>query len=98
MAVMNAHTRIAVVLIFLMLAWGLAAQWAAPSTARAAPQRVAISGESVGTIIIRTGQRRLYLVTGPGQAISYPVGVGRAGKQWTGESFISSKRLRPAWA
>ncbi len=95
---MNAHTRIAVVLIFLMLAWGLAAQWSAPSTARAAPQRVAISGESVGTIIIRTGQRRLYLVTGPGQAISYPVGVGRAGKQWTGESFISSKRLRPAWA
>jgi lipoprotein-anchoring transpeptidase ErfK/SrfK len=91
---MTARARTALVLIFLMLAWGLAAQ----SSAHAAPQRVSISGESVGTIIIRTGQRRLYLVTGPGQAISYPVGVGRAGKQWTGESFISSKRLRPAWA
>jgi lipoprotein-anchoring transpeptidase ErfK/SrfK len=89
---MNARPRTALVLVFLMLAWGLAA----PSPAQAA-QRVSISDESVGTIIIRTGQRRLYLVTAPGQAISYPVGVGRAGKQWTGESFIMSKRLKPAW-
>ena len=29
-----------------------------------------------GTIIVRTQERRLYYVTGAGQAISYPVGVG----------------------
>jgi lipoprotein-anchoring transpeptidase ErfK/SrfK len=27
-----------------------------------------------------------------------PVGVGRAGKQWSGTSFIISKRIRPAWS
>jgi lipoprotein-anchoring transpeptidase ErfK/SrfK len=64
----------------------------------AAAQSVSIASESVGTIIVRTGQRRLYLVTAPGRAISYPVGVGRAGKQWQGDSFIVSKRLRPAWS
>ena len=64
----------------------------------AAAQSVSIASESVGTIIVRTAQRRLYLVTAPGRAISYPVGVGRAGKQWQGDSFIISKRLRPAWS
>ena len=64
----------------------------------AAAQSVSIANESVGTIIVRTGQRRLYLVTAPGRAVSYPVGVGRAGKQWAGSSFIVSKRLQPAWS
>jgi lipoprotein-anchoring transpeptidase ErfK/SrfK len=44
-----------------------------------------------GTIIVRTQERRLYYVTGAGQAISYPVGVGRVGKQWSGTSYISGK-------
>ena len=51
-----------------------------------------------GTIIVRTQERRLYLVLGGGQAIVYPVGVGRAGKQWSGESYIEGKYLRPAWS
>jgi lipoprotein-anchoring transpeptidase ErfK/SrfK len=63
-----------------------------------AAQQAAIASEAVGTIIVRTAQRRLYLVTAPGRAISYPVGVGRAGKQWQGDSFIISKRIRPAWS
>jgi lipoprotein-anchoring transpeptidase ErfK/SrfK len=64
----------------------------------AAAQNLSIANESVGTIIVRTSQRRLYLVTAPGRAVSYTVGVGRAGKQWAGESFIADKRLRPAWS
>jgi lipoprotein-anchoring transpeptidase ErfK/SrfK len=63
-----------------------------------AAQTSAIANESPGTVIVRTSQRRLYYVVAPGRAISYPVGVGRAGKQWSGESFISSKRLKPAWS
>lgn len=51
-----------------------------------------------GTIVVRTGERRLYLVTGVGQAIRYPVGVGRAGKQWAGTSFIDRKYIRPDWS
>jgi lipoprotein-anchoring transpeptidase ErfK/SrfK len=37
-------------------------------------------------------------MVGPHQALAYTVGVGRAGKQWSGESFIYSKRLKPAWS
>ena len=53
---------------------------------------------SEGTIIVRTSERRLYLVLGQGRAMVYPVGVGRAGAQWSGRAFIESKRVRPAWA
>jgi lipoprotein-anchoring transpeptidase ErfK/SrfK len=54
-------------------------------------------GASPGTIVVRTGERRLYLVLGGGRAMAYPVGVGRAGMQWAGQSYIESKRVRPAW-
>ncbi len=53
---------------------------------------------SPGTIVVRTGERRLYLVLGQGQALRYPVGVGRAGRQWTGHSMIDGKYIRPAWS
>ena len=56
------------------------------------------SGYSAGTIVIRTNERRLYLVLGNGQAIRYPVGVGRAGKQWAGTSHITGKYIHPAWS
>jgi lipoprotein-anchoring transpeptidase ErfK/SrfK len=51
-----------------------------------------------GTIIVRTKERRLYYITGAGQAISYPVGVGKIGKQWSGTSYISGKYTQPAWS
>ena len=68
------------------------------SSAPAAPAAVSIANEPAGTIIVRTRQRRLFLVVDAGHTISYPVGVGRAGKQWSGESYIKSKHLRPAWS
>jgi lipoprotein-anchoring transpeptidase ErfK/SrfK len=55
-------------------------------------------GYSAGTIVVRTGERHLYLVLGNGQAIRYLVGVGRAGQQWAGVSRIDGKYLNPAWA
>ena len=54
----------------------------ASGRSQAAPSP-AISSEPPGTIIVRTNQRRLCLVVAPGQTISYPVGVGRASKQWS---------------
>jgi len=51
-----------------------------------------------GTIVVRTHERRLYFVLGDGKAIRYPVGVGRAGKQWSGQTSISGKHLKPAWS
>jgi lipoprotein-anchoring transpeptidase ErfK/SrfK len=58
----------------------------------------AASGYEPGTIVVRTAERRLYLVLGGGQTRSYPVGVGKRGKTWTGESYISGKYLKPAWS
>jgi lipoprotein-anchoring transpeptidase ErfK/SrfK len=55
-------------------------------------------GVSAGTVVIRTSERRLYLVLGNGQAIRYVVGVGRAGQQWAGTSRIDGKYVQPAWA
>ena len=51
-----------------------------------------------GTIVVKTGERHLYLVVGGGQAIRYPVGVGRAGMQWSGSSAIEAKFVAPDWA
>jgi lipoprotein-anchoring transpeptidase ErfK/SrfK len=47
--------------------------------------------------VVRTNERSLYYVLGGGKAIHYPVGVGRAGRQWSGTTFINGKDLRPAW-
>ena len=45
-----------------------------------------------GTIVVNTAERRLYLVTGPGQAIRYGIGVGRDGFRWAGNTAVSAKR------
>ena len=51
-----------------------------PSPALAHGDRVSVKDSYMpGTIVIRTGERRLYYFVGAGEAIRYPVGVGRAG-------------------
>ncbi|WP_375409984.1 L,D-transpeptidase [uncultured Methylobacterium sp.] len=55
-------------------------------------------GVSPGTVVVRTAERRLYLVNGDGTAIRYPVAVGRPGKQWTGATRIDGKYVEPAWS
>jgi lipoprotein-anchoring transpeptidase ErfK/SrfK len=55
-------------------------------------------GVAAGTIVVRTSERRLYYVLGNGQALRYPVGVGRAGRQWAGRAVIDGKYIRPDWA
>jgi len=65
----------------------------------AAGKLVAFEGEDApGTIVIKTKERRLYLVLGWGRAMSYPVGVGREGRQWAGTAFIDGKHRFPNWA
>lgn len=63
-----------------------------------AGQTVSLAGEAPGSIVVKTSQRRLYFVVSEGKAVSYPVGVGRAGKQWSGTTFVASKHLSPAWS
>ena len=51
---------------------------AALAPAPAAAREVVAFRDSyqAGTIVVKTGERRLYLVLGNGQAVRYPVGVG----------------------
>src|SRR5260370_11123759 len=65
-----------------------------PATAR---ETVAASSYAPGTIVVHTNERRLYYYLTGGKALRYPVGVGRAGKQWAGNSFVTGKYLSPAW-
>lgn len=58
---------------------------------------VGITGYPAGSIVVRTGERRLYFVTGQGRAIRYPVGVGRAGMAWQGRAAVERKLIRPSW-
>ena len=71
---------------------------ATPQAARASAEVVAFAGYAPGTIIVRTNERRLYLVVDAQRALRYPVGVGKAGKQWSGASRIDGKYVRPAWS
>jgi lipoprotein-anchoring transpeptidase ErfK/SrfK len=50
-----------------------------------------------GTIVINTTERRLYLIQGGGSALSYGIGVGRAGFQWKGTHKITAKKENPDW-
>jgi lipoprotein-anchoring transpeptidase ErfK/SrfK len=53
--------------------------------------------EKPGTIIVFTKERKLYLVTAPGQAMRYGVGVGRDGYTWSGTHTVTNKREWPDW-
>lgn len=50
-----------------------------------------------GTIVIETGERRLYLVLDGGKAMKYGIGVGREGFTWSGTNRITRKAEWPGW-
>ena len=78
---------------------GLVAILATSQPAHARGDVVAFNGGySAGTVVVKTNERRLYFVIGDGRAIRYPVGVGKAGKQWAGTSRIDGKYVKPAWS
>jgi len=81
----------------------------APSAAPAQPasqpaeeqkpaSKIDLSGYAPGTIVVETSERKLHLVLGNGEVITYPVGVGKRGKSWAGTGAIAGKYLRPAWS
>jgi lipoprotein-anchoring transpeptidase ErfK/SrfK len=75
-----------------------AALWAGGVSQAVARETVPFKGVvEPGTIVVRTSERHLYLVVGNGEAIRYPVAVGKAGKQWFGSEMIDGKHLKPAW-
>jgi lipoprotein-anchoring transpeptidase ErfK/SrfK len=81
------------------LAAAIGASVVMSSGAQARPELVGIDSEyAPGTIVVKTHERRLYLILDSGRAMRYPVGVGKAGKQWAGTTKIDGKYLKPAWS
>jgi lipoprotein-anchoring transpeptidase ErfK/SrfK len=86
--------RILLKIILLVL---LLAAPAAPSIAQS--QQISASGQfRVGSIIIKTAERKLLFVRGENDVVTYTIAVGRQGRKWTGTTSISRKVLNPAWA
>lgn len=50
-----------------------------------------------GQIIASFSDRRLYLVTSPGQAIAYPIAIPRQQSRWQGVLPVTDKRVNPSW-
>lgn len=72
--------------------WGGGSEWGGGrQTVRFAPTY------KTGQVIVSFGDRRLYLVTAPGQALSYPIAVPREQSRWQGDTSVSQKRENPAW-
>ena len=57
-----------------------------------------LSSYAPGTIVVETSERKLHLVLADGEVITYPVGVGKAGKSWAGTGAIAGKFIHPAWS
>lgn len=52
---------------------------------------------AVGTIVVETSERRLYLVMDGGKALKYGIGVGKEGMTWSGSHRITRKAEWPDW-
>lgn len=53
--------------------------------------------QPAGSVIVNTGERRLYYVLGNGKALRYAIGVGKEGFEWAGRDKISDKKEWPDW-
>jgi hypothetical protein len=60
-------------------------------------QVIPFRGGTPGEVIVSFGDRRLYLVTRPGEAISYPIAIPREQSKWSGTTSVSQKRENPSW-
>ncbi len=72
--------------------WGGGSDWGGGR------QSVSFSPQyKAGQVIVSFGDRRLYLVTGQGKALSYPIAIPREKSRWQGATIVSDKRINPSW-
>jgi lipoprotein-anchoring transpeptidase ErfK/SrfK len=99
MAMRTGAIRLVAVKAAMVAASAIGAMVTTTGTASARPELVGIAGDySPGTIVVKTGERKLYLVLDGSHAMRYTVGVGKAGRQWAGTTKIDGKYKNPAWA
>lgn len=51
----------------------------------------------IGSIVIVNKERRLYYITGKGEARRYRVAVGNDAERWLGRTFVAGKIVDPKW-
>ena len=51
----------------------------------------------VGALVIVNNERRLYYITGKGEAVRYRVAVGKNEELWMGRTFVAAKVVDPRW-
>ena len=61
------------------------------------PVAFSSAGIPTGSIAISQRQRRLYFVMNDGNAMSYPVAIGKTGKAWSGWTRVTGKYVNPDW-
>lgn len=67
---------------------------------RAPNRRATVSYEATdqpGSIIVDPHAKFLFFVTEPGQAVRYPIAVGREGRGFRGYANVGEKRAWPSW-
>lgn len=87
--------RRALILLAALLSAATDAAWAVPP--RTPAPEPFVSKYKPGTIVVRIRERRLYHLTGPGQAVSYAIGTARTGIQFYGRTVVTQKREQPIW-
>lgn len=55
------------------------------------------SNEPMGTVIVDLSAKFLYLLTAPGQARRYPIGIGVEGRQYRGALSVARRAPWPGW-
>jgi lipoprotein-anchoring transpeptidase ErfK/SrfK len=50
-----------------------------------------------GELIVSFGDRRIYFIESRGHALAYPIAIPREDSRWAGVTFVSDKRVNPAW-
>jgi len=107
--IMRGRLRLAAVaavsLVAFMVAQGRPASaqlfwdWGGDETVGGSGRQVVSFSPQYGTgqIIVSFGDRKLYYITQPGQAISYPIAVPREKSRWQGVTSVSQKREHPSW-
>jgi lipoprotein-anchoring transpeptidase ErfK/SrfK len=53
--------------------------------------------QPVGTIVVNTGEKFLYLILGKGKALRYGIGTAKDGFEWSGTHKITRKAEWPGW-
>jgi L,D-transpeptidase catalytic domain len=61
-------------------------------------QRVSVPAVyAPGSIVIVNNERKLYYITGRGEALRYGVAVGKNAELWMGRTFVAAKAVDPKW-